>query len=425
MIKTNFSELSKTPRKKAATLILHSGLMAALPQNSLKKYFRKNQLKIGKKKIPLSKYSMVHLIAFGKAADSMALQVNSSAKIDSGIIVIPKGSKSLVAGKKFKIFHAGHPVPTKTSVAAAKSIVSYLQNTKKDDFVIFLVSGGASSLISYPNDISLNEKIKLTKLLLKSGASIQEINCVRKHLSKIKGGRLLEHLKCPGIALVLSDVLNDDLSSIASGTTYFDNTTYYDARKVISKYKLGSKIPKKIIQILNEGALGKIPDTPKTPKIQNIIISNNSDCLAAMKEASKKLGFKTKILKVSGNVNKAAKFLVKSIPKTKNSCVIFGGETTVNVKGKGKGGRNQELVLRVLANLDTSESVVVASMGTDGIDGNTNYAGAILESFKLNKDKIQAYLKNNNSNQFFREYGGLIKTGYTHTNLLDIGLILK
>ncbi|MFQ5573967.1 MAG: MOFRL family protein, partial [Nitrosopumilaceae archaeon] len=257
-------------------------------------------------------------------------------------------------------------------------------------------------------------------------ATIQEFNCIRKHLSKIKGGMMVENLKCKAVSLVMSDIENNDLSSISSGCTYYDTTTFKDSLKIIKKYNLSKKTPKRVLKRLNDGALAKVEETPKKPRIKNQIIATNKDCLKFMAKKAKQLGYKPKIITISDNVITTSQKIIQLLPKKKNSCLIFGGETTVKVTGKGKGGRNQELVLRILKNTqNTKNKIVISSMGTDGIDGNTKNAGAILEKFQISKKKIDPYLKNNDSNSFFKKYGGLINTGYTHTNLLDIGVILN
>jgi hydroxypyruvate reductase len=277
-----------------------------------------------------------------------------------------------------------------------------------------------------PCGITLNEKIKITKKLLFSGATIQELNCVRKHLSKIKGGRLVEGIRCDAVSLVMSDVLGDDLSSIASGITYCDSSTFGHALKIIKKYKLEKKIPQSAIKHLMLGSNGKIPETPKKSKIPHHVFLTNRNCLFEMEKKSKQLGLSSKTITISGDVTTTATKLLSLIPRKKNSCVIFGGETTVKVKGKGKGGRNQELVLSLLEKTQKiKQEITIASIGTDGIDGNTNYAGAIVKNSLKNKNDITSYLSRNDSNSFFKKYGGLIKTGPTHTNLMDIGIILS
>jgi glycerate 2-kinase len=261
---------------------------------------------------------------------------------------------------------------------------------------------------------------------LRSGANIQEINCVRKHLSKVKGGQLVEFLRCQAVALVMSDVPGDDLSSIASGLTYYDNTTFQDAKRILLRYGLKNKVPKKVWQRIDLGAKKLIRETPKKAKIINYVISSNKNCLDEMSKTAKKLELATKTVSlISGNVEKTASKLVKLLPSKSRSCIIFGGETTVKVKGKGKGGRNQELMLHLLSRLSKEKTnLTMASVGTDGIDGNSPAAGAIATSNFASKISNK-YLRNNDSYAYFRKYGGLIFTGPTHTNLMDIGLILR
>lgn len=426
MLIENYSSLSKDRSTTTALQILMAGLESAMPQKQIKKIIDSEQIKFNKKIIQLKNYDSIYLVALGKAADSMAKTVNSIIKIKKGFIVIPTGVTPVLNNPKFRIFKAGHPLPDKNSVHAAKQILKFLSQRNKTDLVIFLVSGGTSSLLTLPNGITLNEKIKVTKELLFSGATIQELNCVRKHLSQVKGGRLVEGMRCDAVSLVMSDVLGDDLSSIASGTTYCDSTTFERALKIIKKYRLERKIPQSALRHLSLGVNGKIPETPKKSKIPHHIFLTNRDCIFEMQKKSKQLGLSTKTVIISDDVTKAATKLASLIPRKKNSCITFGGETTVKVKGNGKGGRNQELVLRLLKKtLKLRQEITIASIGTDGIDGNTNYAGAIVKNSLKKQNEIVSYLSRNDSNSFFKKYGCLIKTGPTHTNLMDIGLILS
>ena len=424
MIIRNFKSLSTTSAKKDALSIIEAGLEAALPKNQLEKIIKYDYLNVCGKKIDLKKYDRVFVIAVGKSAYSMTEAVNSLTVISGGLLVVPKKTKTALTGK-FKVIHAGHPVPNKNSVIAAKNILGFLGKTKPRDFIIFLISGGASSLVALPDGITLGEKQMVTDLMLKCGANIHEINCIRKHLSQIKGGRLLEHLRSNAISLVMSDVVGDDLSSIASGITYYDKTTFFDAKKILKKYHLERSIPKSVLVHMELGLKGKIPETPKREKIQNHIISTNKNCLDAMNVHAKDLGFSTKILScISGDVKDLGMKIAKTFSCKKIDCVIFGGEPTVVVKGKGRGGRNQELVLHTAIDLAKQNMhAIVVSVGTDGIDGTTGCAGAIWQSD--NKiDQIKPYLDKNNSYNFFKKYGGLVFTGPTGTNLMDIGLVL-
>ncbi len=424
MIIQNFDELATTDKKKECLEILESGLRAADPENVLSKYVTPQKIKINDKTIDITKYSNIYSIAFGKAGDSMTRALNAIIPIKSGIIVIPKGSKSIIKGKKFQIFNSRHPEPDQTSVKAAKEVIKFVQNKKSNELIIFLVSGGGSSLLAMPNGITLDDKIFVTKLLLKSGATIQEFNCVRKHLSKIKGGKLVENMKCHGVSLIMSDVEGDDLSSIASGTTYMDDTTFSDALEILEKYKLKRKTPIEVLQVLEKG-LDKKLETPKKFKIENQIIANNKDCLKAMEKEAKKKGYKIKTLQLFGDIKEAVTKILGNISEDQKTCLIFGGETTVKVLGKGTGGRNQELVLRLLKNTQKFKKIIIASMGTDGIDGNSVFAGAITENTKVDLNIMKEFLKNSDSGRFFQKQKGSIVTDFTHTNLMDIGVILR
>ncbi len=426
MLIKNFNCLATNLEKKDSLCILEAGLDAALPELSLRKIVRRNTIAIGKKTILLSKYSRIFVIGVGKSADSMAKTICAQTRINGGIIVIPNKTKPVFNNKKIKILHASHPIPNNQSITAAKQIIEFLKTRKPTDFIIFLISGGGSSLLALPYGISLHDKKIVTSLLLKSGANIHEINCVRKHLSKIKGGKLIEHLACDAVSFVMSDVVGDDLSDIASALTYFDDTTFKDAYRILTKYNLKKNTPPSVLKLLNDGISGKIPETPKLSKIKNYLIATNSVCIDAMLKRAHKLGYATKTAQpISGNVTIVSKKLLKSFPIKKHFCLIFGGETTVKVVGKGKGGRNQELVMYMLKEIQKNrDKVVIASCGTDGKDGNTDASGAILESSKDQFQNIQKFLKNNNSYYFFKKHMGLIFTGPTHSNLMDIGLLL-
>ena len=422
MLKTNY-RLKNDKKIYDAIKILDEGLLYANPQIGLTKYFFKNKIKLRKSTINLNKFNNVYLIAIGKAADSMAKFVSSKVDFRSGIIVIPSRQEALFHQKNIRRFKAGHPLPNTNSLKAGKYIKNFVDSTTKNDFIIFLISGGGSALVTLPNMISLKEKIRVNQQLIKCGANINEISCVRKHISKIKGGKLVETMPGSGISFVLSDVIGDDLSSISSGITYADKTTFSNALKMIRKYKIEKKIPRNVITVLNNGKNGKISETPLKPKLRNVIIGNNKNSLIAMKIKSEKLGYTTSIVSnLNSNVMIAANKISRKLKTTKKSCIIFGGETTVDVLGKGMGGRNQELVLHLSKKLK-NHSCIISSIGTDGIDGNTKFAGAIVSTVRM--EPCDKFLKNNDSFNFFRKFGGLIWTGPTHTNVNDIGVILK
>lgn len=424
MIIRNFQSLSTNSAKKDALSILEAGLDAADPTQYIRQIVKNDHLIVPGRKIDLTKYDRIHIIAIGKAAHAMASALDVVTRVDGGILVVPDKVKAL--DKKFKIFRAGHPVPNKNSMVAAKAIIQFLGNTDPNDLVVFLISGGSSSLVTLPDGISLRDKQATTSHLLRCGANIHEINCIRKHLSKIKGGKMLEYLRSNAVSLVMSDVVGNDLSSIASGMTYYDKTTFADAYKILKKYHLEKLVPNSVLRHISLGVKGKISETPKKTKIQNHIIATNKNCLDAMKLRAKDLGYSTKVMYcVSGNVQDLGIKISKAISCKKMNCIIFGGESTVVVTGKGKGGRNQELVLYTTSYLSKKhKDLVIASIGTDGIDGKTDCAGAILQSDqKLNI--IKQYLSNNDSYTFFKKNGGLILTGPTGTNLMDVGIVLR
>lgn len=424
MIIRNFKSFSTNPRKQNTLSIIEAGLEAALPDKHLEKIIHRDNISISGKKFDLGKYDQVFVVAIGKAAHSMAESVNSLTSITSGLVIVPKKTRTRLP-RNFTIMQAGHPLPNKNSISAAKTIMEFLECLTPRDFVIFLISGGASSLVALPDGITLAEKKIVTDLMLKCGATIHEMNCIRKHLSKIKGGKMVEQLRSDAVSLVMSDVVGDDLSSIASGITYCDKTSFSDARKIIKKYNLERSVPKSVLRHIDLGTQGKIAETPKKSKIKNYIIATNKICLDAMNAHARHLGFSTKIIpSMSGDVQDLGKKITKTLDG-KIDCVIFGGESTVVVKGKGKGGRNQELVLYTTLELvKQDKKAIVASVGTDGIDGTTDCAGAIWESDqKINK--IISYLNKNDSYNFFKKYGGLVFTGPTGTNLMDIGLIVR
>ena len=424
MIK-NPSKLPLNHNSRDILKILNEGIIASSPSQHLKKYISKNKIQFSTSKIDLKKFNNIFLIAVGKSAGTMAEYVSQKIKFNHGIVVVPKEVTPKLNKKTFEIINAGHPLPNRNSLKAGKNLVEFLNKTQKNDFVLFLISGGGSALSVYPNSISLRDKILVNEELIRSGANINEIACVRKHLSLIKGGRLIQNMNCKGISFVVSDVIGDDITSISSGMTSYDKSTFTDALKILKKFSLQHKLPNSTLSILKSGVNGNIPETPKKAIIKNTIILNNSTCLLKMKDKSKKLGYKTQLISnITGNLDQVTQMIASKAITSKNNCIIFGGEPTVNVTGNGKGGRNQELVLRLYEKLKHKKpDFTFASIGTDGIDGNTKFAGSIF-STKYNYDG-RSYLKNNDSSSFFKKFGGLIKTGITQNNVNDIGVIIR
>ena len=424
MVIPNFETLRRTKRTCDAMSILESGLAAADPAGIIPRFVGKGTIRMSDHDINLGKYGAVYTVAFGKAADSMSRAVGRILPVKSGIVVVPRDSKPAIRGNRFRVYRAGHPQPDRQSVSAAKTIVKFLGNRKETDFVLFLVSGGASSLLALPDGVTLSDKMHATGELLKCGAAIGEINCVRKHISGIKGGRLLERMPCRGASLIMSDVEGDDPGTIASGTTHMDPTTFDDALRVIERYGLEKRIHRTIIERLQSGSSGAIPETPKEPVIPHRIIANNMTCLDAMASRARSMGYQTGIAQRFGDVVDVAADLARMAPG-RGECLVFGGEPTVRVRGRGRGGRSQEMVLRMAREMSPGPGTIIASMGTDGIDGNTRSAGAVCEGPAADLPMIEACLADNDSHAYFERHGGLINTGHTCTNLLDIGVILS
>jgi len=362
----------------------------------------------------------VFVIGAGKASAAMAGALAKITPVAGGVVAIPRGVK-VPKTKAVQFVRGGHPLPNQGSVAAAKAILSVLKKVKPDDLVVCVISGGGSALLELPrNTLTLIQMQETTKALLKSGASIQEVNCVRKHLSRIKGGQLVALIPCKNVTLILSDVLGSPLDVIASGSTVPDTTTFKQAKQILVKRGLWNR--KEVAaarKIIERGLAGKEKETPKRlPKAKTIILADNDSAVNAAASFLRKKGYAPKILRrIEGESRLVGKKLAALL--NKNTCFIAGGETTVTVRGNGRGGRNQELVLSALFTL--KKRAVIASLGTDGIDGFSRAAGAIA-SDKTTRKNAAAYLKNNDSNSFFKRASGEIVTGPTGTNVCDVSV---
>lgn len=397
-------------------------------------------------KYNLYDYENIFIIGAGKASSAMAKKLEEilGDKISDGVVITKYGFADEL--KRINLFEAGHPLPDKAGVEATQKIYSICQNATENDLIISLISGGASSLLVYQvEEISLDDIIETTSLLLQSSASIEELNFVRKHLSKVKGGRLMQTaFPAKVVSLIISDVIGDDLSAIGSGPFTPDNSTYTDSLDVIKKYELFDKVPSSVLQFLINGKNKHGGETLSNeveifPNSKTFLIGNNLICLKQIGESAKELGYDSKIINyqlsgiaknVGANiVTEAIKFLEHGAEDGKKYCLLYGGETTVNVTGKGKGGRNQELVLAGTIELSDKKGISLLSCGTDGNDGPTDAAGAFCDgntSILLKNKKIDAnkYLSNNDSYHLFRELGDLIITGPTKTNVMDVQIVL-
>ncbi|MCK4558801.1 MAG: glycerate kinase [Calditrichia bacterium] len=430
--------------KKAADQIIKAALNAVDPYQLIREQvIRKGDTLVVSEKehIELSQFDRIFLCGAGKGAAPItrAMEELLSDRLDGGDIIVKYDH--LAELQKINLHEAAHPVPDENGLRSTEILLTNLDNLTERDCVFVLLTGGGSALLeSLPDEIKLDDLQKLSSVLLQCSATIHEINCIRKHISLIKGGQLAKKIypaRC--VTLALSDVIGDDLSVIASGPTSPDPTTFDDALAILEKYNVTDKIPTVILNHLKRGSEGKIPDTPKREdqvfkKVTNIVIGNNRLALNKAKETAESLGFKTIILTsmLEGEAREIARVVASIIsevqvtgtPIKKPACILLGGEPTVKIQGTGKGGRNQELALAVaLSNIN--EPYVCVSVGSDGTDGPTDAAGAIVDHTTLSRAEsaglnAQEYLKNNDSYNFFAPLGDLIITGPTGTNVMDV-----
>jgi len=433
-----------------ALKILKAAVDAADPYAAIMNHVKLHEkfLVINGVSIDLSAYNRIFVIGTGKASGAMAeaLEKILGNLIAIGHVNILRGTKSKFKTTQIWLHEADHPIPSEAGVKGSKRIIEIAKRAKRRDLVICLISGGGSALMPLPAEgITLADKQQVTESLLACGATIDEINVVRKHISKIKGGQLAKEVyPATLISLILSDVLGDPLDAIASGPTVPDISTYGEAISIIKKYELWQKIPKSVQHHLTAGLHNKIPETPKpTDKIfrnnRVFIVGNNHLAAQAAYEQAKKLGLNALFLSslIQGearHVGTVYAAITKEVvnsnnPIQKPAAIIAGGETTVTVVGQGHGGRNQELVLSASMGIEGLSGVVVASIGTDGIDGPTDAAGAIADGktmIRSRAKKLDAtmHLKNNNSYTFFKHLNDLIFTGPTGTNVNDVSVMI-
>jgi glycerate-2-kinase len=404
------------------------------------------KLRVNGHEFDLKKFKNIYVIGGGKASGAMAeaLEKILAKHITAGIVNVPHGSKHKT--EIIEIHGASHPVPDEAGVEGTMRMLQTTEKAGKDDLIICLISGGGSSLMPLPRgEISLSDKREITNALLKCGATINEINTVRKHISDFKGGWLAKKAYPATILnLILSDVVGDPLDFIASGPTVPDSTTFGDAIKVLKNYGLWDNAPASIKKVLLDGEKGKIPETPKASdeafkKVFNIVVGNNRSASLAACEQLKKDGLNTLLLTTTmeGEARHVGTMLAKIAHETfshgnpvpKPAGIVAGGETTVTVIGKGVGGRNQELALAAALKLSGMDGVVAASLSTDGVDGPTDAAGAIVDGKTLARATKagltpEEFLAENNSYNFFAELGDLIFTGPTGTNVNDVTVIV-
>lgn len=438
-------------REKAKNIFIdayNAAIHEASPDVAIRKnmYLENGKLGLGQDEIFLNEIDHVYVIGFGKAATMMASVVEDilGDLIYKGVVVTKYNHS--VPLKKINAFEANHPVPDQAGVDATQKIINLLKKTKENDLVISLISGGGSALLVHPRQgITLEDKQKVTQLMLKNGVPIEKMNVVRKHLSAVKGGQLAR-LALPArvYSFIISDVIGDKLESIASGATTPDPSSFLEAEEIFKDYSIWEDLSPEFKdwfqeQILNPEAETPKPGDPNFSKVKNMIIANNQGALQAVKHLAKKNGYAPIILSssVEGEAKEIARFygaIAKEIrfsnqPISPPACIIAGGETTVNVTGTGKGGRNTEMVLAILNDLRDLGNTAFCSVGTDGNDGPTDAAGSFgfsdsllrSESLRLNSKE---FLKNNDSYSFFKQLGDLYCPGASGTNVIDIQILL-
>ncbi len=434
--------------KPVAAEIFKAGLKAVDPDVCINRSLRidGDRLHIGGTSFALSRIGRLYVIGIGKASAAMARAAEAilGDRIDHGL-VITKDAHALPLSH-CRVHEAAHPVPDARGVAATSELLDLVATAGPDDLLLCLISGGGSALSPAPVEgLGLADKQATTRRLLSCGATIHEINTVRKHLSRIKGGQLCRHANGAAVAaLILSDVIGDDLDIIASGITAPDPSTFADSLAIIDRYGLREEIPPDVVTVLSDGAAGKRPETPKPDdplfdRVANHIVGSVSDALAAAEAEARRRGLNPLVLAstIQGEAAEVAKVLSAVAQEVRRSgrpvpppaCLLAGGETTVTLKGSGLGGRNMELALSAALALDGTEGILLLSAGTDGTDGPTDAAGAVADGTTVRRAQAlgrdaAADLADNDSYRFFEPLGDLFVTGPTRTNVMDLQVVV-
>lgn len=407
-----------------------------------------DRLQVDKEIILLGDYDRIFVIGAGKASGAMAetLEAILADRLEGGLVVVPSG-RQLPKLNKVKPVPASHPTPDASSVSAAKELATLVERLNSRDLLICAISGGGSALLSLPTEsLAIEDKGKVARLLMNAGATIVELNTVRKHLSAIKGGWLAKRSHAGRIqGLIISDVVGDRLDSIASGPISPDLTTFSDAIAVLKKHSLWESIPDTARGILSKGVKGELPETPKAEdpcfqKVSYHFLGNNRIACNSAKKYLRSRGMRTKILSTSitgearylgSFIGSLAREIVKFNEPFRRPCAfILGGETTVKVTGSGVGGRNQECAMACAKEIQGLEGLAMASIGTDGIDGPTDAAGAITDGTTISRSEelnleFDALLARNDSYNFFMPLKDLVMTGRTNTNVNDIAVVVS
>jgi glycerate 2-kinase len=420
--------------KRHALQIFKAALQAADPEQAVLRHLRLDgkTLVAGRRRYRLSQFDRIQVIGAGKASAAMARAVERvlGRQVAGGLINVPDGVQG-ARPHRIEIHESSHPVPDERGVDGAQRILQIAREAGPRDLVLCLISGGASALMPAPAPpLTLAAKQAVTRQLLACGATVHEINTVRKHISQIKGGQLAK-IAWPAtmIALILSDVIGDDLDVIGSGPTVPDCSTVADAARILEKYSIH---PLPLHETPKHG-------DPHLARVQNLIVGSNRLAIAAAAGKARALGYRTLMLStfIEGETREIASMhsaIVKEVQATGRpvkppACILSGGETTVTLRGKGMGGRNQEFVLAAAIALNGFGPVTIFSAGTDGMDGPTDAAGAFADQTTVDGARAVGMdaagsLANNDSYRFFHKVGGLVQTGPTGTNVMDIRIFL-
>lgn len=433
------------PFKKLAHKMIQSAIEAVDPYKLIRNEVRLEDeiLSFKRVKTNLALFKNIYVLGIGKAAGPMAAAFEDilGPRLSAGAVIVKYGHT--VPLRKIKLYEAGHPVPDENSLNATQHLLKIAERATEKDLILFVISGGGSALFErLPASIPPEHLATFNERLLSCGASIDEINVLRKHISLVKGGRFAEIASPARLeTFILSDVIGDAPENIASGPTAPDSSTFKDVRDILNRYRLTESLPVTILDYFKRGLEGREPETPKAEnalfkKVHNRVVGNNRLALENARKIAERAGYKTQLIRdpFQGDVHEVANFWAEKITellKKKQTeagkiCILGGGEPTVTLKGKGLGGRNQELALLVLSRLkEASSPFYFCSVGTDGSDGPTDAAGAWIdqESFSISKKaglNINDFMERNDSYHFFEQTGCLIKTGPTGTNVMDV-----
>lgn len=447
--------------------ILASALGSVDPGKAVQRYMLRegDELVVNGKTYDLTSYKRILLVGAGKAGAPMMSAVVGilGDRLNKGIAITKEGYANLGSIRQknalsarnssglnslfpnVELLEARHPIPDQRGIQGTERILDLLKETGKDDLVICILSGGGSALMTAPAPgIMLAELQNLTSALLARGATINEINSIRKHIDQVKGGGLVRSApQATMITLILSDVVGDAIDVIASGPTVPDTSTYSQAYAVLERFDLLNTVPASITNHLKKGMRGEIKETLKTDdpafkNVQNVVIGSNQQAAKAAVAQAVEEGYHASLLTtfLQGEARQAGRVLAAIVqqvnasgdPLPRPACLVCGGETTVTLSGNGVGGRNQELALGAVMELSGIPNVALVTLATDGGDGPTDAAGAVVTGETVERARVlglnpQQYLAHNDSYHFFEALGDLLRPGPTQTNVNDLAFI--